>query len=242
MVLSYDGAAYGGWQKQTNSTSIQQTIEDKLRQLLATPTDVIGSGRTDAGVHAKGQVAHFCCEKEIDTKRLSYSLNCVLPKDIRILSLDKVDDNFHARFSAKKKIYHYHIRTDRISDPFKRKYSYHVLHKLCVDNMIRAASLLIGTHDFTSFANERGDSPKDRDNVRTLYRLDIIPEEGGFRLEFEGSGFLYKMVRNITGTLLEIGAGKRTPEEITTLLKAKDRKKGGKTAEGHGLFLVDVIY
>lgn len=242
MIISYDGTRYGGWQKQKNSTSIQQIVEEKLSAILRSQIAITGSGRTDAGVHAKGQVAHFCVDTTIDQKKLTYSLNCLLPKDIRIMSIEEVDPNFHSRFSAQRKIYHYYLHTDMIADPFKRKYSYHVRHRLDLTAMRQAAAKLIGTHDFSSFANERGDDTQEKNNVRTLFRLDIIEEERGCRLEFEGSGFLYKMVRNITGTLLEVGSGKRSPRDIETILSYKDRTKSGKSAEACGLFLMEVLY
>ena len=151
-------------------------------------------------------------------------------------------DTFHARFDATGKIYHYRLHLDPVLDPFKRKYALHVQQKIDLDAIKEAAKLFIGTHDFSSFANNQTKGSAGKDPVRTLRRLDVIEEEGGVRLEFEGTGFLYKMVRNITGTLLEVGEGKRAPEDIASILLAKDRSKAGKSVYPHGLFLVKVFY
>lgn len=242
MVISYDGTSYGGWQSQTNSVCIQDVIESALGKILRNTIKVNGSGRTDSGVHALGQVAHFDAEHPIDTTKTCYSLNCLLPKDIRILELTLAEDTFHARYSAVKKIYQYRLHLDTISDPFKRRYALHVLHKLDIEAMKEGAKHLVGTHDFSSFANQQDEGSAGKDAVRTIFRIDFIPEAGGMILEFEGNGFLYKMVRNITGTLLEVGGKKRNPNQIPTILELKDRKAAGKAAEAHGLYLVKVFY
>src|SRR5205814_82447 len=167
---------------------------------LRAPTDLTGSGRTDAGVHAKAQVAHFSCSSKIDIQRLMGSLNGLLPRDIRIMQIQMVADDFHARYSATGKIYHYHIQLDRNLSPFNRHYSVYVTHPIDLHLLKQAAALFIGTHDFSSFANQAHSGSAARGAVRTLKRLDVIEEPGGLRLEFEGNGFLYKMVRNIVGT------------------------------------------
>ncbi|MCX6987156.1 MAG: tRNA pseudouridine(38-40) synthase TruA [Chlamydiae bacterium] len=242
MLIAYDGTGFGGWQSQSNAVSIQDVIEKALSTVLRLETKITGSGRTDAGVHARGQVAHFLSQSLIDTNKILYSLNSMIPKEIRILDISLVNEEFHARFSAKSKCYYYHIHLDPIADPFKRQYSLYVQHRVDIEAMKTAASYLIGTHDFTSFANEQHRGCASKDAVRTLYRLDIVEETGGIRLEFEGSGFLYKMVRNITGTLLEVGKGKRLAQDIPLLLAAKDRQQAGKAADPHGLFLMQVNY
>lgn len=242
VLISYDGTCFSGWQSQINSLSVQDVIEKALSTLLRHGVEVVGSGRTDAGVHALGQVAHFSTDKEIDPKKILYSLNSLLPKEIRILDISSVEEDFHARYSATGKIYHYHLHLDPILDPFKRKYALHVLHKVDLTALKTAAKHLIGTHDFSSFANQQSQGSACKDAVRTLCRLDVIEEMGGVRLEFEGTGFLYKMVRNIVGTLLEVGGGRRLSDEIPTILSAKDRKKAGRAADPHGLFLVKVFY
>lgn len=242
LLIAYDGTRYGGWQIQPNSTSIQELIQKALRTVLREEILLIGSGRTDAGVHARGQTAHFIIEKEIDTYRLLASLNGLLPEDIRILSIELVGESFHARYSAKGKVYHYHLHLERFHSPFKRLYSAHILYKIDLAKMQEGAQKFLGTHDFTSFANEAHLGTAARNSVKTLRRLELIEEPGGIRLELEADGFLYKMVRNIVGTLLEVGKGKRQPEEIDFLFEVKDRCKADAAAPPCGLFLHCVLY
>ncbi len=238
MIIAYDGTDYGGWQVQPNAVSIQSLIQKALSTILRAEVDLTGSGRTDAGVHAIGQTAHFVAGS-IDLEKILVSLNGLLPSDIRILSLEPVSEDFHARYSSRSKIYRYHLHLDRIPDPFKRRFAYHVPHPVDLTLLQNAATHFIGTHDFTSFANVG--SAFD-DAIRTLYRLDLIEEKGGVALEFEGDGFLYKMVRNLVGTLLDIAAGKMDLKEVPAILAAKDRRAAGITAPPHGLFLVEVKY
>lgn len=242
LTISYDGTNYCGWQIQPNSTTIQELIQNTMKVLLKHDITLIGSGRTDTGVHALEQTAHFLSEVDINSNMFLKSMNGMLPADIRIRSIEKVDNTFHAQYSATSKIYHYHICLDRHQNPFNRLYSYHVRHKFDEEAFRNAAKLFLGTHDFTAFANEPHKGSASKDPVRTITRLDIIPEEGGLRLEFEGDGFLYKMVRNIVGTLLEISCGKKKVEEIPDMFESKDRKRSGKAAAAHGLFLVKVHY
>lgn len=243
LTIAYDGTAYCGWQIQPNGTSIQHLIQETLEKITQQPVVLIGSGRTDSGVHALGQVAHFKSPRALDTGRLHTSLNALLPPDIRVKEVVEVPLTFHAQFSAIGKTYHYHISLKKHHDPFKRHFALHVRDRLDIAAIKVAAQYLIGTHDFTSFANQPTEGAASVDAVRTLDRLDIITDDqGNLRLEFHGNGFLYKMVRNIVGTLLEVGKGKRAPEDILEILQAKDRKKAGKAAAPHGLFLVHVDY
>ncbi len=242
LTIAYDGTSFGGWQIQPNSVSIQALIQGALEIILRTPTSVIGSGRTDAGVHALGQTAHFSAKDRIDVQKVMASLNGLLPSEIRILDLIEVTLEFHARFKAVSKVYHYRLHLERIANPFKIQYSYHVPHSVDLALLEETALLFLGTHDFTSFANEARRGSAAKDAVRTLHRLDLVPETGGVRLEFEGDGFLYKMVRNIVGTLLDVGAGKITKDQISAILKAKDRRQAGRAAPPHGLYLVEVKY
>ncbi|QVL58128.1 MAG: tRNA pseudouridine(38-40) synthase TruA [Simkaniaceae bacterium] len=237
MNLSYDGTLYSGWAVQPNSTSIQELIQKALQTVLRKETPIVGSGRTDAGVHAKLQVAHFSYSKPIDLSSLRYSLNGILPRDIRVHEILPVEDDFHARFSVKKKIYHYHLSTAQ--DPFTYRYSHYIHSPLDLDLLNKSLPHLIGTHDFSAFASSHCGS---KNPVKTLYRLEAIPQNGGFRLEYEGNGFLYKMVRNITGTLIEIATHKRPVEELPKILASKDRKQAGQTAPPHALFLYRVEY
>jgi len=236
MILSYDGTQYAGWQIQENSTTIQEVIESALSKITQSKISITGSGRTDSGVHARGQVAHF----DYDSATLSLkSLNSLLPNDIRIHSLEICEDTFHARFSAKEKIYTYHITTHKVQSPFIRKYALHHTFPLNQEKILEAIPDLLGTHDFTSFANSLLPG---KDPVKTLLELEFIRESTGFILKYRGNGFLYKMVRNITGTLLDIGRGKLPPNSIPDILAAKSRAKAGKTAPPHALFLEKVIY
>lgn len=237
MDLSYDGTEYGGWAVQPNCTSIQGLIEKALQTVLRLETPLTGSGRTDAGVHARHQVAHFSHPDSLDLRSLIHSLNGILPRDIRIQTIKLVPEDFHARFSVKRKIYHYHCGTSH--DPFMFRFSQQLYFPPDLEQIQEAIPHLLGTHDFSAFASNRCGS---KDPVKTLYRIDLIPEKGGFRLEFEGNGFLYKMVRNITGTLLEVGAHKRSPKETGQILESKDRRKAGMTAPAKALFLHSVEY
>lgn len=239
MVISYDGSKYGGWQVQPNTLSIQSLIQDALKTALRTPTPITASGRTDAGVHALAQVAHFEGEENLDLHSLLYSLNGILPRDIRIHKLSIAPRNFHARFSSKIKIYHYHLHLSPVQDPFRYPYSAHIRTPLDLSLIKQALPHFIGTHDFSTFASSGCGS---KNPVKTLHRLEMIPEPDGVRFEFEGDGFLYKMVRNIVGTLIEVGQKKCPPDEIPHLIAQKDRRLAGPTAPPKGLFLYEVKY
>ncbi len=227
---------------QSNAPSIQDLIEKALTTALRQKIALVGSGRTDAGVHARGQVAHFVSPAEVDSHKLLASLNGLLPTEIRILSIDPVDAQFHARYSAASKIYHYYVHLSPITDPFRRHYSYHVRWPIDISLMRQAAKECIGTHDFSSFSHEAHKGAAAKNPVRTLHRLDISESNGLLCLEFEGEGFLYKMVRNIVGTLLDVGSGKISVESMKAIFAAKDRSKAGQTAPAHGLFLMQVHY
>lgn len=240
LTIAYDGTDYAGWQVQANATTIQPLIQKALAVVLRHPTDLTGSGRTDAGVHARGQVAHFDTDLPIVLPVLRASLNALLPLDIRILEITPVAPDFHARYSATSKIYHYHLHLDPIADPFSRRYSHQVFGHHCLEKLRLGALQFLGTHDFISFANTKEEALTD--SVRTIYRLDVVEQKGGVRLEFEGDGFLYKMVRNITGALLDISAGKLDASKIADILATRDRKAAGAAAPAKGLFLIQVKY
>jgi len=239
ITLSYDGFPFGGWQVQPNCPSIQGCLQETLSKLTGEQIQVIGSGRTDAGVHAKKQVAHFSAEEKLSTNFLE-AANALLPPEIRILSLDEANPGFHARFSATQKTYHYHITMSPVLSPFESRYRTHLFYDMNLTLLQKAIKYFVGTHDFSSFANERGSpfSP-----IKTIYRLEYVSEgEGKFRLEFTGSGFLYKMVRNIVGTLVYIARGKIPLEDLPKLFEARDRKKTPPPAPPQGLFLISVDY
>lgn len=242
LTISYDGTAYCGWQVQPNGISIQALIEAALSTILRKQTAIHGSGRTDAGVHACGQTAHFKTEIQFDNRRLLHSLNGILPSSIRILSIENVPEDFHARFSATGKEYHYHLWLDPVQSPFQRLYSLHVRKHIDFKALQKACALFVGTHNFASFANEAHRGSAARDPVRTLTRLDAIETAGGVRLEFEADGFLYKMVRNITGTLLEAATGSLSDSAIRDIFSAKDRRAAPAAVPPQGLFLHKVFY
>ena len=241
LKIAYDGTHFGGWQIQPNAGTIQEEIQKAFFILLKRETHVTGQGRTDAGVHALGQTAHFTSE-DLDERTFLRSANALLPSAIRLLDIKKVPDAFHARYSAISKTYHYYVTSDPVILPFDRPYRYHFMGHLDLHEIRKAATVFVGTHDFTSFSNEGHRGSCSRDPVRTLKRVDIVEEPGGFRIEFEGDGFLYKMCRNIVGTLLAAGRGKATPSEINDLFTAKDRKAAFSAAPPHGLFLMKVEY
>lgn len=242
LLISYDGTHYSGWQIQPNALSIQQKIVETAHIILKEPMRLIGSGRTDAGVHALGQVAHFTTEQPLDIGRFVYSMNCLLPPDIRILHGEEVDRSFHAQFSAIKKEYHYHLALGEVTSPFQRLYTLSVRHRFDRKAFTEAAGYFVGTHDFTTFANAPLHGAVAKNPVRTIYRLDIIDVDGGLRIEFEGNGFLYKMVRNIVGTLLDVSKGKFPSDAIAGMLACRDRRLGGRAAPPQGLFLMKVSY
>ena len=238
-LLSYDGTGFCGWQVQPNGISIQEKIEMALKTYLKSPISIIGAGRTDAGVHAKGQIAHFTLSHEIDCFKSLGALNGLLPPSIRFHDISPVDLTFHARFSATGKEYHYHLWSEKIIYPFYRLYRHQVHFPLSFSLLEKAAHYFVGTHDFSTFVNLGGNSS---DCIRTIQSIALIPQEGGYRLEFKGNGFLYKMIRNIVGTMLEVASGKKAVEEIPLLFSAKDRRAAGMAVSPRGLFLMKVHY
>ncbi|MFA5249797.1 MAG: tRNA pseudouridine(38-40) synthase TruA [Parachlamydiales bacterium] len=243
LILAYDGSAYSGWQIQKNKITVQSKVEEALEVLLKKKTSLIGASRTDAGVHALGQTAHFSTLEELDLERALYSLNGLLPQDIRLKSLEPVQETFHARFWAKKKTYHYFFFLGRHQDPFERFFSTHIYQPLDLQIMQKACLCFLGRHDFSAFANaSREDSAKTKP-IKNMFKIElkeVRPQT--YRLEFEADGFLYKMVRNLTGTLIEAASGKLSLEDLPLILASKDRKKAGFAAPAKGLFLVKVYY
>lgn len=242
LIISYDGTAYPGWQVQPKIESIHAIIQKGIETILRQKIALTGSSRTDAGVHALGQVAHFEVSEIPDFGKFLYSLNSLLPKDIRILAIEEVPADFHARYSALSKTYHYHLYLDGCQDPFSRLYSYHVHKKIDKNLLLEACPLFVGTHDFTSFANEAYRGSAKNKPVKTMKRLDAVMQKGGVRLEFEADGYLYKMVRTIVGTLLMAAAGDIPLAAIEKIFAAKDRKLAGPAVPPHGLFLVHINY
>lgn len=247
LILQYDGTRYSGWQKQGNTdNTIQAKLETIAGKLTGTPTDVNGSGRTDAGVHALGQVANFRCEKIFaDTDYIQDYFNHALPMDIRVISVEKAPARFHARLNAKEKHYRYVIDNAVVPDVFERRYAARipVEHEPRISydiaEMKKAAAYLTGEHDFKSFCDNRH---MKKSTVRTIRDIRIANDNDRITLDFYGNGFLYHMVRILTGTLLEVGSGQRSAGDIPRILQSLDRREAGFTAPAPGLFLVEVKY
>lgn len=264
IIISYDGTRYSGWQVQKDvPDTVQGKIENVLTLLFEEPIEISGSGRTDAGVHAYGQVANFhisedsiqrlmgsytqktgfqderLAKKPTIEELIHFDLNTHLPKDIAILSVTEVDERFHARLSAKKKTYCYRIHTGFVSNVFERKFVYDYPIPLNIDAMREAAEFLLGEHDFKSFCGNRH---MKKSTVRTIYSIEIAQKEDEIILSFTGNGFLMNMVRILTGTLIEVGDGRRTPSSMADILEAKNRDAAGYTAPPQGLYLKEVFY
>lgn len=242
MIISYDGTAYSGWQIQPNAISIQSMIQSALTRICHEDVYIIGSGRTDAGVHANCQVAHFHLQIARDPKLLLRSLNGTLPSDIRITRLEQTDTNFHARYSTSSKTYEYYVCLDHVVDPKLYLYRYHLRRSVDLDAMYEACSYIIGERDFTSFANSASKGSAAKNPVRKLTRLDIIETNDGIKFVLQANGFLYKMVRNIVGALIAVGTGKLKPKDIIQILDGKDRRLAPMAAPAKGLFLHKVEY
>ena len=237
-VCEYDGTSYAGWQYQPNEVSVQETIENAISKIRNTKTQIFGSGRTDAGVHALGQTFHFDIEEERDLEKFRYSINCVLPNDIRIKSLKVVADDFHARLSAKSKTYEYRIN-------LKEKSAFEFNHEEVVDQpldikaMEHCSKSFIGKHCFQNFTTK----PEDQDGyMREIYEIKFIQADDHLRIRFTGNGFMRYMVRFLVGTLIQVGLGRINEDLVKKILNSEERKVVSYKAEGKGLFLVEVTY
>jgi len=240
LTIEYDGTGYHGWQRQKNHASIQQEIEKSLAAMVKTPVTLIGSGRTDAGVHALGQTANFQCHTTIPAEAFRNGLNSLLPDDIVIRECVEVDPSFHARYDVVSKRYHYRILNRKIPSPIHRRYTWHVRHPLNRETMRLAARHLMGTHDFKAF--EAAGSPRSH-SVRRILHADFVEEKPDLLVfEIEGDGFLRYMVRNIVSTLVNVGLEKITPDDFRQILLSRDRTQAGATAPPNGLFLMSVKY
>lgn len=240
-IISYDGTNFSGFQYQPDQRTVAGEFEQALSKMHK--GEIIrahGSGRTDAGVHAKGQVLHFDSPHIIPQEKWKKALNSLLPDDVYVNQVEEVSDTFHARFSAKEKEYHYFVWNEREPDIFKRHFSYHVPQDINIDKVNEACRLLEGTHDFTTFSSAKATVKGSK--VRTLYHASCKRNGAELIFIFRGNGFLYNMVRILVGFLLDIGQGKRKPEEIPYLLEQKDRQLAGDTVPPQGLFLWRVIY
>ena len=239
LIVEYDGTNYAGWQRQENALAVQQVIEEKLRRLTKEPIVIHGASRTDAGVHALGQSAHFDTACAIPADKFCFALNTMLPPDIRIRESRQVSATFHARFSTKGKRYRYLFHVHPHAGALNRLTHAHVIYPLDEQLMQREASALVGTHDFAAFA---ASGSVVKDTVRTIYRADVSRESTEIRLIVEGSGFLYNMVRIIAGTLIGVGSGKLEPGAFSRAIETGNRLDLGVTAPAHGLTLMEVFY
>lgn len=239
LVIAYDGTGYHGFQCQTNGVAVQDVVNEALSDLFGCPVRTIGASRTDAGVHAEGNVAAFDIGTRIAPSKIAFALNARLPEDIRITESTQVPDDWHPRYQKTVKTYSYHILNRAHPDPLTRHLEMHVYYPLDEVKMDQAAKYLIGEHDFSSFCSAGNSTAT---TVRTIYRADVIREGDRIVFTVTGNGFLYNMVRIITGTLLEIGKGKYAPEQMRKILEAKDRKAAGPTAIAKGLVLERISY
>ncbi|MFD1738316.1 tRNA pseudouridine(38-40) synthase TruA [Bacillus salitolerans] len=239
-IISYDGSAFSGYQVQPNRRTVQAVIEDALQKMHKGEfIRIHASGRTDAGVHAIGQVIHFDSPLAIPANRWKVALNSLLPDEIVVKDVQKTHSDFHARFDVISKEYQYKILLKRDRDVFLRHYVHHVPHSLDYIAMKEAIKYFIGTKDFSSFCSAKTEI---EDKIRTVYEIEFFEESDMLTFRFVGNGFLYNMVRIMVGTILEVGLGYRSSKEIVTILEMKDRTKAGKTAPSHGLYLWKVNY
>lgn len=239
LTVAYDGTNYCGWQVQPNGISVQEVLNRELSQLLKEEIHTIGASRTDAGVHALGNVAVFDTENRMPADRISLALNTRLPQDIRIQESREVPAEFHPRFCETRKTYEYRILNRKFPDPTRRLYSYFYYYPLDVDLMRKAAQYLIGEHDFKSFCTAK---PETENTVRHIEALDIDRANDLITIRIRGNGFLYNMVRIIAGTLIRVGGGFFEPEHVREILEARDRSMAGETARPEGLTLVKIEY
>jgi tRNA pseudouridine38-40 synthase len=240
LVLEYDGSGYHGWQRQAGCLSIQEIVESRLGVMLGSKVSVQASGRTDAGVHARGQVINFYTRTRLKPDEIQRGLNSLLPHDIVVLEATEMDESFHSRFSALSKTYEYHILNRSVSSALLRNYAWHIRQPLRLGPMEDCLKILHGRNDFTAFM--ASGSPVSS-TEREMFRAELEPLcPDCLKFTFEANGFLRHMIRNIMGTVVEVGKGKRTPEEFGLILAGRDRKKAGMTAPARGLYLVTVTY
>lgn len=252
-VISYYGANYVGWQRQLNGLSVQEVLEKALEKTFGAPTSATASGRTDAGVHALGQVVHFDVDTSIPTDKIPFAVNTHLPDDVSMLSCEIAPENFNARFSAKRKTYCYKIYVSKHRLPVLELDHEHITYPLDLDKIGQAAKIIEGTHDFKCF---EASGSVIKNTVRTVYSVDVVTRpfdnatvradgkffDGELSISVTGNGFLYNMVRIIAGTLVYVGIGKLTPQDVSRILETGDRKAAGKTLGAKGLTLMSVQY
>ena len=239
LIVAYDGTDYCGWQIQPNGITVEEVLNRALSRLTGEEIRVIGASRTDAGVHARGNIAVLDTASTIPAERFAYAVNPLLPEDIVVVKSEEVPQAWHPRYQNSVKTYEYRILNREMPDPLKRKYTWHVSFPLDIDKMREAAEHLKGQHDFRSFCSVH---TAVKSTVRTIYTLDIVKSGDEIIIRISGNGFLYNMVRIIAGTLAEVGRGFRTPEDVRDLLTAKEREQAGATAPPQGLTLIRIEY
>jgi len=239
LLIEYDGTNYAGWQWQKNAKTVQEILAKAVGQAFQEPVKIYGAGRTDAGVHAIGQVANFHTHSNIPSERLLLAINFYLPHDITVKETVDVPETFHAQYCAVSKVYQYTLFNDWIRTSLCRNFCYVCGFQLNVDKMLDAAQYLIGTHDFTSFTTK---ALQEKNRIRTIKKLEMKKEEKYIYFTVEADGFLYNMVRSIVGTLIEVGRGKIAGESIKDILNAKNRNSAGPTSPARGLCLIEVKY
>ena len=239
LVVAYDGTNYHGWQVQDNGITIEEVLNRTISELVQEDIKVIGASRTDAGVHACGNVAVFDTESRIPGDKFSFALNQRLPDDIRIQESCEVDADFHPRYADTVKTYEYNILNRRFELPSKRLYAAFCYYPMDIERMNQAAAYLVGEHDFKSFCSA---GAQVQTTVRTIYAVNVTKEDDMVRIRIAGNGFLYNMVRIIAGTLMQVGTGLMEPEQVKEILEARDRSKAGPTAVAKGLTLVEIRY
>ena len=239
LIIEYDGKGFGGWQKQPNKLNIQGEIELAIELITGEKVDLIASGRTDAGVHSLGQTANFKTNSNISIEKIPNAINSKLKKSIRIKYAEEVEERFHSRYNCKSKKYRYIINNSQTGSAIYRALEYNVTNNIDIEKIKEASKYLEGEHDFTSF---KASGTSGKNSVRTIYKINIEKKDERIYMEYEGNGFLYNMVRIISGTLIDVGIGKIKPEDVKRILEAKDRKLAGKTLPPHGLYLVEVNY
>ncbi|MGO1370113.1 MAG: tRNA pseudouridine(38-40) synthase TruA [Senegalia sp. (in: firmicutes)] len=238
--IEYDGSRYKGWQRLgDDKNTIQGKIEEVLSKMIGGEIQIIGSSRTDAGVHALNQVANFKTNKELDQFEIQDYLNKYLPNDINIKQVKITNENFHARYNAKEKTYIYKIWNKKYSNPFARKYSMHVQQRLDIRKMKEASNFFIGEHDFTAFSNAKS---KKKSMVREIYSIDIEEKEGFIEIRIKGNGFLYNMVRKIVGALIEVGLRQMKAKDISRTINSKERNQINILADACGLYLEKIEF
>lgn len=240
LTIEYDGKNFSGWQSQPGKVSIQSEIENAIKQITGEDVQLIASGRTDAGVHALGQVANFHTDTNIAINQIPYAINSKLSKSIVIKNAEEVGDRFHSRYNCKQKTYRYIVNNSEFPSALNRYREFHMPYKLDIDKMKKAVKFFEGEHDFAGFKSSGGSEKKT--TVRNLSNCQVIEDGSRVIIELTGNGFLYNMVRIISGTIVDIGLGKIALEDIEDIINSKDRTKAGKTLPPHGLYLVKVEY